>query len=122
MEHIELISYYDMCDIFILPSRRGVSESFGRVFVEAASRCKPSIGVDEGGMSDIIQNGSTGFLTRSGNSQDIKNIIKYSLTNREQIMSMGIEAAKKAKMNYTCLAVAKKFDKYLRMAVGETVD
>lgn len=122
IEHSELISYYDMCDMFILPSRRGISESFGRVFVEAASRCKPSIGVDEGGMSDIIENGLTGFLTRSGDTQDIKNIIKYSLNNRELIMSMGIEAAKKAKMKYTCLAVANKFDKYLRMAVGETVN
>jgi glycosyltransferase involved in cell wall biosynthesis len=122
MEHVELISYYDMCDMFILPSRRGISESFGRVFVEAASRCKPSIGVDEGGMSDIIEDGLTGFLTRSGDTRDIKNIIKYSINNKERILSMGIEAEKKAKMNYTCLAIANKFDKYLRMAVGKTVN
>jgi glycosyltransferase involved in cell wall biosynthesis len=45
-----LIAYYDACNLFILPSRRGKEESFGRVFVEAAARRKPSIGVNEGGM------------------------------------------------------------------------
>jgi len=122
IEHVKLISFYDICDIFILPSRRGISESFGRVFVEAASRCKASIGVDEGGMSDIIEDGLTGFLTRSGDTQDIKEIIKYCISNREKILSMGVNAKKKAKQNYTCMAIAKKFDKHLKMAVAKTVN
>ena len=68
------IIVYDLCDLFVLPSRKGISESFGRVFVEAAARRKPSIGTNDGGIADIIEDGQTGFLVGPGDVLEINRI------------------------------------------------
>jgi glycosyltransferase involved in cell wall biosynthesis len=42
------------------------SEAMGRVTVEAMSACRPVIGYDEAGTSEIIEHGHTGLLYRGG--------------------------------------------------------
>jgi glycosyltransferase involved in cell wall biosynthesis len=117
VDHLDLISFYDMCDIFVLPSRRGISESFGRVFVEAAARCKASIGVNEGGMPDIIENKKTGFLIEPGDIIALQKILEYVLENKAQIKKMGLSAKAKAEKQYNCYINAKKFEKHLKEIV-----
>jgi glycosyltransferase involved in cell wall biosynthesis len=117
VDHLELIIFYDMCDIFVLPSRRGISESFGRVFAEAAARCKASIGVNEGGMRDIIENQQTGFLIDAGDINALEKIFEYSLENKEQIKMMGLRAKLKAEKQYNSYINAKKYEKHLQEIV-----
>lgn len=116
IDHIDLISYYDICDIFVLPSRRGISESFGRVFVEAAGRCKASIGVNAGGMKDIIDDGNTGWLIDAGDVEAVAKIIQFSIEHKERLKKMGLDARCKAEQKYTSLGNAKIFESYLRKA------
>ena len=60
----ELRSYYNACDVFVLPAREAHEdvEGFGIVFLEAAACGKPSIGTRTGGIPDAIINGETGIL------------------------------------------------------------
>ena len=49
---------YSKFDILLMCSR---SEAFGRVTIEAMLRCKPVIGYDVGGTSELIEDRVTGF-------------------------------------------------------------
>ena len=54
-----LPSYYEACDIFLLPS---VGEGFGVVFLEAMYHGKPCIGAKACGIPEVVQDGVTGLL------------------------------------------------------------
>lgn len=49
---------YSRFDVLLMCSR---SEAFGRVTIEAMLRCKPVIGYEIGGTSELINHGETGF-------------------------------------------------------------
>ncbi|OTB03882.1 glycosyltransferase family 4 protein [Hypoxylon sp. CI-4A] len=55
----ELMTYYASADIFLHCS---ITETFGLVVLEAMATGLPVIARDEGGPSDIIENGTTGYL------------------------------------------------------------
>lgn len=50
---------YAAADIFALPSR---DEAFGLVYAEAALHNIPSIGANDGGVPEVVQDGSTGII------------------------------------------------------------
>ena len=56
--------YYQYCDIFILPSK---GEGFGIVYIEAMKYKKPCIACDEGGQTDVVLDGKTGYLCEYDN-------------------------------------------------------
>jgi glycosyltransferase involved in cell wall biosynthesis len=116
VDHFELVPIYDLCDLFVLPSRRGVLESFGRVFVESAARHRASVGVNGGGMPDVIDDGQTGFLVQAGDVASIKETIEYAVAHRDIIRNMGLNARRKAERRYTSRAIAMQFENYLRQA------
>ena len=118
IQHSKLISYYDLCDVFILPSRRGKSESFGRVYVEAAARSKPSIATKEGGIPDIVQDGVTGFLVDAGDVEALKERIKILASNVEKVKLMGSRAREEAQKKYTRTVIAAQLQMYLEKAVS----
>jgi len=117
--HLELMPYYDLCDFFILPPRRGSYESFGRVFVEAAARSKPSIGAREGGMPDVIDDGRTGFLAIPGDPGSIREKISYLMNHREDLLQMGKKARRKAENYFTSRLVALQFEKHLKYVIDQ---
>jgi glycosyltransferase involved in cell wall biosynthesis len=55
----DLGSYYNSCDVFVLPS---TGEGFGIVFLEAMYYSKPCIGAKAGGVPEVIEDGKTGIL------------------------------------------------------------
>ena len=54
-----LPSYYENCDLFVLPSTK---EGFGIVFLEAMYHGKACIGARAGGVPEVIRDGATGLL------------------------------------------------------------
>jgi glycosyltransferase involved in cell wall biosynthesis len=119
ISHLELIPYYDMCDLFVLPPRRGPHESFGRVFVEAAARSKPSIGAKEGGMLDVIDDGQTGILVYPGDIDMIRAKIVYLMNNLDKLNRLGVKARLKAERMYTSRGVALQFERHLKSIVEQ---
>lgn len=78
----DVINYYDLADLFVLPSRRGTSESFGRVFAEASARNTAVIGNNTGGVKEVIIDGETGLLVNPNKIDDIKNAIRKLLEDQ----------------------------------------
>jgi len=71
--HDELIDYYNLADIFVMPS---TGEGFGIVFIEALACGKPVIAGNQGGAIDALLGGKLGLLIDTG---DIKTISKAIL-------------------------------------------
>jgi 1,2-diacylglycerol 3-alpha-glucosyltransferase len=56
----DIPSYLSMCNIFVTTS---VSETFGMSTVEAMGAGLPIVGIHSAGISDIVEDGKTGFLS-----------------------------------------------------------
>lgn len=104
--HSTLPEIYDLCDLFVLPSRRGEAESFGRVFAEAAARSKPAVGVAAGGMPDVIRNGETGFLVSAGDRDALSGIFRRLLAEPSWFRDMGRRARERAVARFASASVA----------------
>lgn len=70
----ELPDHYNLCDLFILPSK---TEGFGIVYLEALASGKPCIGGNQDGAIDALVNGELGVLI---NPDDINAIAKNAIS------------------------------------------
>ncbi|MBN2517867.1 MAG: glycosyltransferase [Candidatus Altiarchaeota archaeon] len=64
----ELIRYYNLADIFVLPS---LHEGMGIVFLEAMACGLPVVTTKTGGMTDFVVDGKTGLLVEAKNSKQL---------------------------------------------------
>lgn len=74
VKHQNLIDYYNICDLVILPSiidRYGQTESLGVVILEAMSCGKPVIASNVGALPEIVKDGYNGALVNPGNAVDL---------------------------------------------------
>ncbi len=82
--HAELVKYYSLADVFVLPSitsKTGETEGFGVVLLEAMACGLAVIGSNVGGIPDIIKDGETGLLARPTDPQDLGNQITRLLSD-----------------------------------------
>jgi glycosyltransferase involved in cell wall biosynthesis len=64
----ELSDHYNLCDLFILPSK---TEGFGIVYLEALASGKPCIAGNQDGATDALLNGELGVLIDPDNIEAI---------------------------------------------------
>ena len=91
----ELMGLFDWCDTVVVPTI--TPEPFGRVAVEAMSRGRPVIGTEEGGLTEIVDDGETGFLVPPGDSSAIAEKIATFRNNPHLLVEMGERALAKCK-------------------------
>lgn len=77
---------YRKSDIFIFPT---LNEAFGLVLLEAMEHALPCIAADEGGISEIVDEGETGFIVSKRNANILADKIEYLLIHPEERMRMG---------------------------------
>ncbi len=88
------ITFFQSADVFIFPS---LNETFGLVILEAMQFGMPVIATDEGGISDIVEDGETGFLVPKGGSIALVEKIEFLINNPEIIIKMGKAGKKRFK-------------------------
>jgi len=104
-------SYLTLADCFVLPSLR---EGFGIVVLEAQAAGVPVIGTKVGGILDLIEDGKTGILVRSGSSEDISQAISRVYANLDFSRSL-VQNAKIELEKYSWQNIAEKvYETYLR--------
>lgn len=65
--HESLSTLYASSDIFLFPS---ISETYGNVVAEAMASGLPCVVSDQGGPSELVENGETGFVCRGNDPGD----------------------------------------------------
>ena len=76
----EIYPIMKSADLILLCSRK---EAFGRVIAEGMLLNKPVIGTNSGGITELIQNGKTGFLYSHGNYFQLADQIQELIHNPE---------------------------------------
>ena len=64
---LELAKAYASADIFVFPS---TTDTFGNVVIEAFASGLPAVVSDQGGPRELVENGKTGYVTRSLDAGD----------------------------------------------------
>lgn len=83
----ELIAYYDMCDVFVLPSS---GEPWGLVVNEAMNRAKSVIVSDQVGSGpDLVRSGDNGFVFPVGDIQALADALGRVCHSRAVARQMG---------------------------------
>lgn len=90
--------YWRSADIFVFPT---LNEAFGLVLLEAMEHGLPCIGTNEGGINDIIDNGKTGFIVPSGNSELLSVSIGKLLNDSRMRETMGDRGRRIFEQRYT---------------------
>lgn len=83
--------YYEIIDMFVLPSK---SEGVPLTLLEAMYYGKISLCSNVGGIPEIIKNGINGFLFEKENSEELKQKIKYIITNFNDTQKISMKAKK----------------------------
>lgn len=94
LKHKELISYYNMGDLFLFPSN---TDTFGMVVLEAQACGLPVMVSDIGGPKEVIIDGITGFIAKADDLKDWVEKVSYyidlKIENSEKIESMRFASA-----------------------------
>ena len=104
-------------DIFVFPSyfKR---EVFGTVNVEAMSWGLPVITSDEGAISEIVEDGITGFIVNPKSPKEIANKILILASNPDLRRRMGMRGRKIFESKYSLEAHAQYLDKTISHFLG----
>jgi len=92
-------------DVFVLPSLR---EAFGLVLLEAMASGVIVVATDNGGTTDIIEDGKSGYLVPPANSDRLADAIRTILRNPDQKRDIEKTALERVKTNFTAEVMAEK--------------
>lgn len=113
----ELASFYELADLFIMPSlelkAKGDTEGFGIVFLEANAFGKPVIGTKVGGIPDAVIDGETGLLIEPNNIEEISRTVIKLLRDNGLAQRLGSQGQKRVLRDFNCLTQAKKIEELL---------
>jgi glycosyltransferase involved in cell wall biosynthesis len=83
----EIPSFYDLCEVFVLPSR---FEPWGLAANEAMNAAKAVIVSHRAGCApDLVRDGVNGFVFRAGDPTDLMRTLRDAFDNRSRCAEMG---------------------------------
>lgn len=97
VDYNDLTNYYHIADVFVLPS---LSESFGKVLIEAGAASVPCVVSKTTGAQDIIKDDETGFLVEINNKNIFINQILKLLEDEKLAKKIGDNAQRFVKENF----------------------
>jgi glycosyltransferase involved in cell wall biosynthesis len=90
----EIVDLYKVIDLLVLPS---IQESFGRVLIEAMAARKPVVASRVGGISEVVEDGVTGFLVTPGNHNDLTSAIEKIISDGKLASKFGEQGEARVK-------------------------
>jgi glycosyltransferase involved in cell wall biosynthesis len=100
----DLMRVYDEHGVLLFPS---FFEGFGKTFLEAMSRGLVVVASNNGGMRDVIKDYQSGFLTNTGDWEQMADLVIQVIEN--PVLAVRISAeARKASLSYSWHRVAEE--------------
>jgi len=106
----QLLNYYDLCDVFVMPSRQEGEnlEGLGLTFLEASARGKPVVGGNHGGVPEAVVHGETGLLVDPHSTDDIANAIIKLLSDNKLAQKIGRQGKERVFSEFSWKNTAQK--------------
>lgn len=105
MPRYKLNKFYNLCDIFVLPS---LSEGVSVAVLEALACKNAVITTPVGGMCDIVIDNQTGLIVPQKNTSALANAIEKLLNDRKLALRLAENGYRLVKENFTPLKSAKR--------------
>ena len=110
--------YYAAADMGVFTSH---SESFCLSILEAMFYGCPSVSTRVGGIPEVIQSESTGFLVPAGNAAAIAQRLSELVRNPEVRQDMGRAAKSHAEANFSAEIIVPEYEEVYYREVGKSV-
>ena len=112
----EKYSYYDACDLFVMPSRREgqTVEGFGLSFLEAWHAAKPVLGGKHGGVIEVIEDGVDGVIVEPEDVTAVADAILSLVGVTSKLEEMGRRGHAKASTKFSDVIMVGQLVKALR--------
>lgn len=107
----ELISAYQKCGIFVLPSHY---EGMATVLLEAMSTGAPVVSTNIGGSDDLIKDGINGLLTPPKDVNSMSKAIIALISDRNRAEKLGKQARETIMSSHTWKKIADKYETIYR--------
>jgi glycosyltransferase involved in cell wall biosynthesis len=114
-DHDELPEFLNAADVQVLAS---VREQFGLVLVEGMACGLPPIAVDRFGPSEIVEDGSTGWLVPPDDEAALADAIVAAIDDGEERARRGLAARQAVRERWTWPALAGEVAQVLEEAAG----
>jgi glycosyltransferase involved in cell wall biosynthesis len=97
---------YSAVHVIVVPSR---VEAFSQVCLEAQTCALPVVGFDIGGIPDIVIHQTTGWISKSYDTNDLSKGIQWILEDEERRSILSTNARKYAMQKFSLEVVAKQY-------------
>lgn len=101
--HDDVAKLLRTADIFVLPSvtaRDGNEEGIPNALKEAMAVGIPVVSTYHAGISELVDNGKTGFLVACADSKELARKIEYLIKHPEERLNMGVLARERIEQEY----------------------
>ena len=114
----QLVQYYQMSDVTILPSIT-TGEAFGLVLLESLACATPVIASNLPGVRTVVESNKDGFLVRPNDIADLKDKIQMMIQlSPQKRIEMGQMGREKVKLNYTWVQIGHELNKVYQKVLG----
>jgi glycosyltransferase involved in cell wall biosynthesis len=114
---IEKEYVYKNADIFVFPTYYH-NETFGLVNLEAMQNCLPVITTNEGAISEVVDNGVTGFIIPKCDPYTLAEKLEILILNKELRLSMGLAGRDKFEKEFTITHFEKKLTSIIKQIIN----
>jgi glycosyltransferase involved in cell wall biosynthesis len=117
--YANVVEAFRRCAFSVAPSRW--AEPFGLVIIEAMLQGKPVIGSNHGGITDIIEDGETGFLIEPRDVGELQNRLEKLAQDvglREQMGTKARESVKRFDVGIVIGQIESMYDELIASTAG----
>jgi len=112
--------YYAWADIVIIPSR--LPESLGRVAIEAMAHGRPVIAAAIGGLTEVVQDGTTGCLVPPNDAAALAGAIAQAATGPSTWRGYAAAARARYEAEFTRRAIDRQVQAIVRARLARRAD